>query len=236
MPSLKELPLGCKFAPRCDLAEAICFAEEPQVCSPDGASTVLCHAYQPHWTGKSPQSIVSPAGAEVAGPTAPTASGDSISSGGSVARQEVARADQVKVHFKDSLGWLGKILGQKEGLVRAVDGVDIAVYRGETLALVGESGSGKTTLGKTILRLQQPSGGEINVAGQDITALSQSQIRPLRAGMQMIFQDPISSLSPRKKVTELVLEPFKIRWHPGGWQTKDRRAAEDGGIILRAGR
>ena len=109
---------------------------------------------------------------------------------------------------------MGKILGQKEGLVRAVDGVDIAVYRGETLALVGESGSGKTTLGKTILRLERPSQGEISIAGQDISTLPQSQIRPLRAGMQMIFQDPISSLSPRKTVTELVLEPFSIHGIP----------------------
>jgi oligopeptide/dipeptide ABC transporter ATP-binding protein len=204
VPSLKELPVGCKFAPRCDLAEAICFTEEPQAWSPDGARTVLCHAYQPYWSGKSAQLSTAQAGVEVENASA------SGSQGASGVREEVARADQVKVYFKDTLGWLGKILGQKEGLVRAVDGVDIAVYGGETLALVGESGSGKTTLGKTILRLEQPSQGEVSIAGQDITRLPQSQIRPLRAGMQMIFQDPISSLSPRKTVSELVLEPFRI--------------------------
>ena len=209
VPSLKELPVGCKFAPRCDLAEAICFAEEPQPWSPDGARTVLCHAYAPHWTGKSAQLHAAQAGVELepAGQTGADA-------GPAGLREEVARADQVKVYFKDTLGWLGKILGQKEGLVRAVDGVDIAVYRGETLALVGESGSGKTTLGKTILRLERPSQGDVSIAGQDITVLPQSQIRPLRAGMQMIFQDPISSLSPRKTVSELVLEPFSIHGIP----------------------
>ena len=208
VPSLKELPVGCKFAPRCDLAEAICFVEEPQAWNPDGARTVLCHAYQPQWPGKSMQQLIAALAA---------AEGENdreTRQGATGVHQEVARADQVKVYFKDTLGWLGKILGQKEGLVRAVDGVDIAVYRGETLALVGESGSGKTTLGKTILRLEQPSQGEVTIAGQDITALPQSQIRPLRAGMQMIFQDPISSLSPRKTVTELVLEPFKIHGIP----------------------
>ncbi|MDR3573002.1 MAG: ABC transporter ATP-binding protein [Anaerolineaceae bacterium] len=208
VPSLKELPLGCKFSPRCDLAEAICFTEEPRPCSPDGARTVLCHAYQPDWPGKSAQGSITPAGVKN-----DPASASGQHSAGEV-REEVARTDQLKVHFKDSMGWLGKILGQKEGLVRAVDGVDVAVYHGETLALVGESGSGKTTLGKTILRLQQPSQGEINVAGQDITSLRQSEIRPLRAEMQMIFQDPISSLSPRKTVTQLVLEPFAIHGIP----------------------
>ena len=123
-------------------------------------------------------------------------------------------AEQVKVHYKDTLGWLGKFLGQKEGLVRAVDGVDVAVYRGETLALVGESGSGKTTLGTDDLAAGTAQPGRDQHAGQNITTLPQSKIRPLRAGMQMIFQDPISSLSPRKTVTELVLEPFRIHGIP----------------------
>jgi oligopeptide/dipeptide ABC transporter ATP-binding protein len=126
------------------------------------------------------------------------------------ATRQVIHAEQIKVHYKDTLGWLGKILGEEEGLVRAVDGVDVAVYRGESLALVGESGCGKTTLGRTILRLEQPTFGKIDVDGNNITDLPQARIRPLRAHMQMIFQDPISSLSPRKTVAELLLEPFRI--------------------------
>jgi len=207
VPSLKELPVGCKFAPRCDLAEAICFANEPLAWSPDGARTVLCHAYQPQWSGKPVQR--STARAEVEGESA-----RETRQGATNVHEEVVRADQVRVYYKDTMGWLGKLLGQKEGLVRAVDGVDVAVYRGESLALVGESGSGKTTLGRTILRLEQPSQGEVSIAGQNITKLPQAKIRPLRAGMQMIFQDPISSLSPRKTVTELVLEPFMIHGIP----------------------
>ncbi len=204
VPSLKDLPVGCKFAPRCDLAHDTCFSLEPEL-SRQGEQSVLCHAYQPGWQGKPPDSIYT-------GYTAP-----SRVEAEPVARQKqalteepVVRTDQVKVYFKDTLGWLGKILMQPEGFVRAVDGVDLAVYRGETLALVGESGSGKTTLGRTILRLEQATQGDICVEGQDITGLPQGQIRPLRARMQMIFQDPISSLSPRKTVAGLLLEPFGI--------------------------
>jgi oligopeptide/dipeptide ABC transporter ATP-binding protein len=131
-----------------------------------------------------------------------------------VSAEQVMQADQVRVYYKDRVGWLGKILGQDEGLVRAVDGVDIEVYRGETLALVGESGSGKTTLGRTILRLEQPTKGEISIEGRNITSLPQAKVRPLRARMQMIFQDPISSLSPRMTVAEMLLEPFKIHGIP----------------------
>ena len=94
--------------------------------------------------------------------------------------------------------------------MRAVDGVDVAVYRGESLALVGESGCGKTTLGTDDSAAGTAHIRKVGVAGKDITSLPQSKIRPLRAHMQMIFQDPISSLSPRKTVAELLLEPFKI--------------------------
>jgi peptide/nickel transport system ATP-binding protein len=207
VPSLKELPLGCKFAPRCDLAEAVCFSQEPHAWSPDERHTVLCHAYQPQWNGKTLQPGAEPANSEAPAPAA-------AQKEPALARQEIVRTGALKVHYQDTLGFLGKLVGQNEGMVRAVDGVDIAVYRGETLALVGESGSGKTTLGRTILRLEQPTLGAVSITGQDITHLPQAKIRPMRTGMQMIFQDPISSLSPRKKVSDLVLEPFKIHGIP----------------------
>ncbi len=205
VPSLKELPVGCKFAPRCDLAQAICFEQEPQIVRQDGQS-VLCHAYGSSWTGSSLASLY--AGPAV--PEKPEASDGAPIREGQAATEQVVQTDKLKVHFKDTLGWLGKILGQKEAFVRAVDGVDVRVYRGETLALVGESGSGKTTLGRTILRLEQPTFGAVSVEGHDLTGLPQSKIRSMRSRMQMIFQDPISSLSPRKTVAQLVLEPFKI--------------------------
>ncbi|MGB8983636.1 MAG: ABC transporter ATP-binding protein [Anaerolineales bacterium] len=201
VPSLKELPIGCKFAPRCDLAQSACFTQEPALAH-IGAQSVLCHAYLQGWQGMSP-SLPSPASDHFPNTGfAPARATPSAT--------RIVDAEQVKVHYRDTIGWLGKILGEEQGLVRAVDGVDVAVYRGESLALVGESGCGKTTLGRTILRLEQPTSGQIGVDGNNITGLPQYKIRPLRAHMQMIFQDPISSLSPRKTVAQLLMEPFRI--------------------------
>ena len=94
--------------------------------------------------------------------------------------------------------------------LRAVNNVSIRVRRGETLGLVGESGCGKSTLGRLILRLVEPSFGRVIYEGKDITRLSQSQLRPMRKHMQLIFQDPYSSLNPRMTVRQLVGEPLWI--------------------------
>ena len=128
----------------------------------------------------------------------------------SLAAEIVVQTHELRTHFRDTVALLGQLLGRQAGAVRAVDGVDIQIRRGETLALVGESGSGKTTLGRTLLRLENPTDGSIVIEGQDITHLSSGKIRPKRARMQMIFQDPYSSLSPRMKVSSILLEPFLI--------------------------
>ena len=106
-------------------------------------------------------------------------------------------------------------------VVRAVDGVDLRVRRGETFAIVGESGCGKSTLARLLLRLIEPTGGSVLYEGREITGLPDAQMRPLRRELQVIFQDPFSSLNPRMTVGALVGEPLKVHGLAGG---PERRA------------
>jgi oligopeptide/dipeptide ABC transporter ATP-binding protein len=103
----------------------------------------------------------------------------------------------------------GGILAKPKSWVKAVDGVSFAVARGESFGLVGESGCGKTTIGRLILRLIEPTNGIIEFDGQNISSLSTTEMKPLRRRMQIIFQDPYSSLDPRMKIDAIVTEPLR---------------------------
>src|SRR3954447_13334378 len=104
----------------------------------------------------------------------------------------------------------GILVDREVGRVRAVDDVSIAIEPGETLGLVGESGCGKSTLCRTILQLIQPTSGSVKFDGQEIAGLKGKQLRTLRREMQMIFQDPYSSLNPRRRVGQIVGDPMRL--------------------------
>ncbi len=120
-------------------------------------------------------------------------------------RQVLAEAEDVKVHFAIKRGLLRRTVG----LVRAVDGISLAVHAGETVGLVGESGSGKSTMGLAMLRLQACA-GVVRFCGQDLATLDRKALRHRRADMQIVFQDPFGSLSPRLPVGEVIAEGLKV--------------------------
>jgi oligopeptide/dipeptide ABC transporter ATP-binding protein len=121
----------------------------------------------------------------------------------------------LQMHFPIRSGFFSR----QVGAVRAVDGVSFDIMRGETLGLVGESGCGKSTTARLITRLLDPTGGSITWEGRDIAGLSRRELKPLRREMQMIFQDPYSSLNPRKTVGAIIGEPFVIH----GVETDDKK-------------
>jgi peptide/nickel transport system ATP-binding protein len=115
--------------------------------------------------------------------------------------------DGLKIYFPIKSGL---VLDRHVGDIRAVDGVTFEIRRGETLGLVGESGSGKTTVGRAILRLYEPTDGRVVFDGRDISKLGESELRPLRRRMQIVFQDPYASLNPRHSVNRIVGEPLRV--------------------------
>jgi peptide/nickel transport system ATP-binding protein len=191
VPPLGEMAQGCRFAPRCELAWQRCHEQLPQWTVLNSGQGVRCHLYnstearglgpeekaQEKQIAEIPHSVLSP-------------------------QSSVLKVVDLKVHFPIRKGILQRTVGH----VKAVDGVSLRVEAGRTLALVGESGCGKTTVGKALLQLIRPTSGSVQFADAEMTTLNSQQLRTLRGGMQMVFQDPYASLNPKMRVAEILQE------------------------------
>ena len=186
VPALDRTIVGCRFAERCPEVMTRCRVEAPGW-SRMGEQAVRCHLFEAGSRGL-PLTVLR----ELARERAPA----------NHQRQPLLEVRDLKVHFPVKKGVLQRTVGS----VKAVDGLDLSITPGRTVALVGESGCGKTTVGKAILQLERPTDGEVFFEGHDLTRLSPSELRPLRRGLQMIFQDPFASLNPRLRIGEILAE------------------------------
>ncbi|HVR33084.1 MAG TPA: ABC transporter ATP-binding protein [Acidimicrobiia bacterium] len=213
-PSLLHLPPGCPFHPRCRLYQgrSVCHTERPALAVIDDQGTI--HGSACHFVDEVPEfrrTVEAAVGVELASapgsePGVPVRTTARSANEPAFESEEILEIRGLKVHFPIRGGFLKNVVGS----VKAVDGVDFTIRAGETLGLVGESGCGKSTTGRAVMRLLDPTDGRVVFKGRDITHLSRKELRPVRREMQILFQDPFSSLDPRMKVEDLISEPLRI--------------------------
>ena len=121
---------------------------------------------------------------------------------------------------------LKKYFKTKNGYLHAVDDVSFSIQKGKTLGVVGESGCGKSTLGRTILRLHEPTAGKVYFAGEDVASFNNRKLKKIRSDMQIIFQDPFSSLDPRMTVSQTIAEPLKLHGIIRDKKAREKRVLE----------
>ena len=213
VPSLFALPPGCKFSDRCPEARPVCQTIEPRYLAL-ASGYVRCHIFDSA-SGYSEQvSQRNLALVDDSREQSLQIAGHESSPKSPPGSETLIQLNGVSTFFSDRLNIIEQLVGKKKSVVRAVDEVNLDIQQGEVIGVVGESGSGKTTLGRTILRLIQPTGGQIQYGGQDVSQVNREDMRRLRVNMQMIFQDPYSSLSPRLRVSYLLREPYMIHRIP----------------------
>jgi peptide/nickel transport system ATP-binding protein len=189
VPPLNRAFQHCRFADRCDFVFDRCRGEPPPLYEPLAGHLARCFLRETDAAPPRVQGTLVPEEAAT----------------GQAQRGVVLEVRDLEVHFPIRRGIFKRVVGH----VRAVDGVSFELREGRTLALVGESGCGKTTTGKALLQLIPPTAGTVVFGGTRVSGMTRAQMRPLRAAMQIIFQDPYSSLNPRLRVAEILLEGMR---------------------------
>ncbi|MBI5561327.1 MAG: ABC transporter ATP-binding protein [Deltaproteobacteria bacterium] len=198
VPPATDYPAGCRFSGRCPREMEGCASMEPPLAERGTDHLVACHLHDPAFMAS-----------DRSGPLRPETDGLAPIQAARTERRTLLEVKGLKTWYPIRKG----IFRRTAGHIKAVDGIDLTIKKGATLALVGESGCGKTTAGKTIIRLLRPTAGEILFDGggvRDIAAMNEAGLRPLRSRMQMIFQDPYSSLNPRLTIRETVEEGLAV--------------------------
>ena len=220
-PDLTNELAGCRFAPRCHYATDICREREPQLNEGLDNHQFACH----HPINTSVEALAMAArsapppratangvyGPEAASPLVATSAAPGPSAAGEGGSLNILEFVNVSKEFPVTTRGL---LQRKLGVNHAVTDVTLDVRRRETLGLVGESGCGKTTLGRLAVALETPTAGQVLFEGEDIFALPRGRLRTVRRGLQIMFQDPYSSLDPRMQVGEIIAEPLAVRGDP----------------------
>jgi len=214
VPPLDRPFRGCRFADRCERAWDLCREQLPPWVDGEGLEGVRCHLHAPHVSV--PQEVPGRAAEDAVMPVRE----------GMPARGETGdrllQVSDLKVHFPVRKG----LLRRQVGAVRAVDGVDLDIAPGQTLALVGESGCGKTTAGKAILQLIRPTAGSVRFDDIELTELGGEALRRRRREFQIIFQDPYSSMNPRMQVGDIIEEGMVAQGIGGDRAARRARVAE----------
>jgi peptide/nickel transport system ATP-binding protein len=219
-PDLAYPPAGCRFAPRCSRASEKCRTSEPPLTggrAPSEAGDQGGHLVSCWHPVNGPAGM----GAAAAAATVDLAGNGHADAGALAGTPLLEVRDLVKEFPVTS----GAILQRKVGAVHAVSGVSFTVSAGETFGLVGESGCGKTTIGRLVVALERPTSGTVRLGGQDISALGGGELRRRRRDLQLMFQDPYSSLDPRMRVGSIIREPLTIQ-RVGSRQEQQQRVFE----------
>jgi len=202
VPSPSDYPPGCRFCARCPHAFDLCRRTGPALVELGPGHLVACHLYHER---------IRPAA------TARRSASQQPRTAATPTDGPLLDARGIVKYFPIRKGIFKRVVGH----VKAVDGVDVTIRRGSTLALVGESGCGKTTLGKTLIRLLPTTAGTIRFDGKDLTTLGEKELRRIRRRAQIVFQDPFSSLNPRMMVREIIEEGMRV--HGLGANPAERR-------------